>query len=76
MFKRALYHVILPQLQHKNAIVITGMRQVGNKILSQITLILANKNSAFLFEINGNLKKYHKLTQMTGQACIERLIKD
>jgi uncharacterized protein len=33
MFKRALYNVILPQLQHKNAIVITGMRQVGKTTL-------------------------------------------
>jgi hypothetical protein len=33
MFKRSLYHVILPQLQHKNAIVITGMRQVGKTTL-------------------------------------------
>jgi len=33
MYKRALYHTILPQLQHKNAIVITGMRQVGKTTL-------------------------------------------
>ena len=33
MFKRALTKVILPQLQHKNAIVITGMRQVGKTTL-------------------------------------------
>ncbi|TVQ15599.1 MAG: ATP-binding protein [Bacteroidetes bacterium] len=33
MFKRALSQVILPQLQHKNAIVITGMRQVGKTTL-------------------------------------------
>lgn len=33
MFKRALYNSIYPQLQHKNAIVITGMRQVGKTTL-------------------------------------------
>jgi predicted AAA+ superfamily ATPase len=33
MYKRALYHIILPQLQHKNALVITGMRQVGKTTL-------------------------------------------
>ena len=31
--KRALYDTILPQLYHKNAIVITGMRQVGKTTL-------------------------------------------
>ena len=33
MLKRALYHTILPHLKHKNAIVITGMRQVGKTTL-------------------------------------------
>ncbi|MCF8297642.1 MAG: ATP-binding protein [Saprospiraceae bacterium] len=33
MFKRQLFYTILPQLQHKNAIVITGMRQVGKTTL-------------------------------------------
>ena len=33
MQKRALYFDILPQLYHKNAIVITGMRQVGKTTL-------------------------------------------
>lgn len=33
MFKRALFHTISNQLQHKNAIVITGMRQVGKTTL-------------------------------------------
>ena len=33
MFKRELFFTILPQLQHKNAIVITGMRQVGKTTL-------------------------------------------
>jgi len=31
--KRALFNTILPQLYHKNAIVITGMRQVGKTTL-------------------------------------------
>ncbi|MDP2234873.1 MAG: ATP-binding protein [Bacteroidales bacterium] len=33
MFKRALFHTISTQLHHKNAIVITGMRQVGKTTL-------------------------------------------
>jgi len=33
LLKRALFHSIVPQLQHKNAIVITGMRQVGKTTL-------------------------------------------
>jgi len=33
MFKRAIFHSIEAQLQHKNAIVITGMRQVGKTTL-------------------------------------------
>ena len=33
MFKRALFYTISTQLQHKNAIVITGMRQVGKTTL-------------------------------------------
>lgn len=33
MLKRALFHSIVLQLQHKNAIVITGMRQVGKTTL-------------------------------------------
>lgn len=33
MQKRLLYHQILPYLEHKNALVITGMRQVGKTTL-------------------------------------------
>ncbi|HNW99366.1 MAG TPA: ATP-binding protein [Bacteroidales bacterium] len=33
MLKRQLFHTILPQLEHKNAIIITGMRQVGKTTL-------------------------------------------
>ncbi len=33
MYKRALFFSILPQLKHKNAIMITGMRQVGKTSL-------------------------------------------
>lgn len=35
MFRRAIYYTILPHLQHKNAIIITGMRQVGKTTLMQ-----------------------------------------
>ncbi len=33
MLKRELFYTIRPQLQHKNAIIITGMRQVGKTTL-------------------------------------------
>ncbi|MCK4921804.1 MAG: ATP-binding protein [Bacteroidales bacterium] len=33
MLRRELFYTIIPQLQHKNAIVITGMRQVGKTTL-------------------------------------------
>jgi predicted AAA+ superfamily ATPase len=33
MFKRELFYIIRPQLYHKNAILITGMRQVGKTTL-------------------------------------------
>ena len=33
MLKRELFYTILPHLQHKNAIAITGMRQVGKTTL-------------------------------------------
>jgi predicted AAA+ superfamily ATPase len=33
MFKRALFDSISAQLQHKNALFITGMRQVGKTTL-------------------------------------------
>ncbi len=33
MYKRSLFYTIIPQLKHKNAIVITGMRQVGKTTL-------------------------------------------
>lgn len=35
MHKRTLFNTILPQIHHKNAIVITGMRQVGKTTLMQ-----------------------------------------
>jgi predicted AAA+ superfamily ATPase len=33
MFRRALFDSISAQLQHKNALIITGMRQVGKTTL-------------------------------------------
>ena len=35
MYKRSIFFQILPQLYHKNALVITGMRQVGKTTLMQ-----------------------------------------
>jgi len=36
MLKRSLYYEILPQIDHKNAIIICGMRQVGKTSLMRI----------------------------------------
>lgn len=51
MYKRALYFTILPQLEHKNAIVITGMRQVGKTtLMKQLSLAWKGKYAWFDFD--------------------------
>ncbi len=51
MFKRALYHTIFPHLQHKNAIVITGMRQVGKTtLMRQLFDVWEGKKQWFDFD--------------------------
>ncbi|MCX6266337.1 MAG: ATP-binding protein [Bacteroidetes bacterium] len=51
MFKRALFYTILPQLLHKNAIVITGMRQVGKTtLMHQLANTWDGKYSWFDFD--------------------------
>ena len=51
MLKRSLYHIILPHLQHKNAIVITGMRQVGKTtLMKQLAVAWQGKQLWFDFD--------------------------
>lgn len=51
MHSRALFYTILPQLQHKNAIVITGMRQVGKTtLMQQLANVWEGKYSWFDFD--------------------------
>jgi len=54
MFKRALFFTILPQLSHKNAIVITGMRQVGKTTLMR-QLSEAWKKNAVWYDFDNPL---------------------
>lgn len=51
MFKRELYYTILPQLEHKNALVITGMRQVGKTtLMKQLSAAWKGKQAWFDFD--------------------------
>lgn len=51
MYKRALFHTISAQLQHKNAIVITGMRQVGKTtLMKQLAMAWNGKYVWFDFD--------------------------
>lgn len=51
MFKRAIYDIILPQLNHKNALVIAGMRQVGKTtLMKQLSLAWKGKHVWFDFD--------------------------
>lgn len=51
MYKRQLFYSILPQLEHKNAIVITGMRQVGKTtLMKQIAEYWTGKRISFDFD--------------------------
>ena len=51
MYKRQLFYSILPQLEHKNAIVITGMRQVGKTtLMKQVAEYWTGKKISFDFD--------------------------
>ena len=84
MFKRAIFHSIFPQLKHKNAIVITGMRQVGKTtLMHQLANAWDGKYSWFdfdnpldhmLFE-NINYKViFEDLQRSTGAKTGERFL--
>ncbi len=58
MLKRALYSIIFPLLPHKNAIVITGMRQVGKTTLMK-QLFEAWDNRKLWFDFDNPLDTLH-----------------
>jgi len=82
--KRSLFGAILPQLYHKNAIVITGMRQVGKTTLmsqlynefegKRLWFDLDNPLDQMIFEnINYNAI-YNDLVRMSDAKNNERLL--
>ncbi len=54
MLKRTLYYEILPQLNHKNAIIICGMRQVGKTSLMRMLFDITN-NPKLWFDFDNPL---------------------
>lgn len=84
MLKRALFYTILPQLKHKNAIVITGMRQVGKTTLMQqlaeawtgkhVMYDFDNPLDLLLFENIDYKVVYEDLRREAGAAVEERFL--
>lgn len=84
MFVRALFYEILPQLYHKNAIVITGMRQVGKSTLmrqlfnqfegKRLWFDLDNPLDQMIFENLDYNAVYHDLAGISGLEQQERLL--
>ena len=84
MSKRMLFYEILPQLYHKNAIVITGMRQVGKSTLmrqlfnefegKRLWFDLDNPLDQMTFENMDYNAVYHDLAGISGLEKNERLL--
>lgn len=84
MIKRELFYKILPQLYHKNAIVITGMRQVGKTTLmrqlytqfdgKRLWFDLDNPLDQILFENVDYNAIYRELALTAGLKENERLL--
>jgi len=82
--KRALYDTILPQLYHKNAIVITGMRQVGKTTLmrqlhdnfegKRLWFDLDNPLDQLIFENIDYKAIYSDLVRLSDVKTDERLL--
>jgi uncharacterized protein len=82
--KRTLYYEILPQLKHKNAIVICGMRQVGKTTLMRMLYDVAEGNKLWfdfdnpldqmVFEAIDYNQIYHDLKKQASLKEGERLI--
>ncbi len=81
--KRSLYYEILPQINHKNAIVICGMRQVGKTSLMRLLFDISdgakiwfdfdNPLDQILFESIDYNQIYYELKKQSGQKDGERL---
>lgn len=84
MLKRELFHTIRPQLYHKNAIVITGMRQVGKTTLmrqlfddfegKRLWFDLDNPLDQMTFENIDYNAIYNDLVRMSDVKSDERLL--
>lgn len=84
MFKRAVFNTIKAQLQHKNALVITGMRQVGKTTLMKqlasawngkyIWFDFDNPLDQLLFENRDFRIVYRDLQNMAGAEENERFM--
>jgi predicted AAA+ superfamily ATPase len=84
MLKRELFHAIRPQLYHKNAIVITGMRQVGKTTLmrqlfddfegKRLWFDLDNPLDQMTFENIDYNAIYSNLARMSAVKSDERLL--
>ena len=84
MLKRELFFTIRPQLEHKNAIVITGMRQVGKTTLmrqlfnefegSRLWFDLDNPLDQMVFENLDYNAIYRELAGMASLKSNERLL--
>ncbi len=84
MYKRALFFLILPQLKHKNAIVITGMRQVGKTSLMrqlsetweghQVWFDFDNPLDTLIFENIDYRAIYEDLRRQAGAKKTERFL--
>lgn len=84
MLKRELFHTIRPQLYHKNAIVITGMRQVGKTTLmrqlfddfegKRLWFDLDNPLDQMIFENIDYNAIYNDLVRMSDVKSDERLL--
>jgi len=84
MMKREMFFVIRPQLQHKNAIVITGMRQVGKTTLmrqlyddfegKRLWFDLDNPLDQMVFESSDYNSIYSELARISEVKDGERLL--
>lgn len=84
MLKRELFYRIRPQLDHKNAILITGMRQVGKTTLmrqlhdifegKRLWFDLDNPLDQMVFEQVDYNTIYRNLADMSGVGNDERLL--
>lgn len=61
--KRKLIQQIIPRLEHKNALVITGARQVGKTTLLQYLFAQIPQNQKIWFDLENPLhQKFFELT--------------